>query len=50
MFAGEFREFSRAILDGSSPPYPFTDARANTRAVLALIQAAREERSVAIPL
>ena len=49
MFAGEFREFSRAVLDGTAPRYGFADARANTRAVLALIEAARDGQRIAIP-
>jgi xylose dehydrogenase (NAD/NADP) len=39
-FAAEFRELSRAILDGDRPLYGLDDARANARAILALKKAA----------
>ena len=36
MFAAEFRELSRAVIDGDEPLYGLADARANARAILRL--------------
>jgi len=48
MFAGEFRDISRAILEDTPARYTLDDARANARAVLALREAA--QRGVAVAL
>ena len=45
-FAAEFREMSRAILDGDRPLYGLDDARANARAILALSKAAASGTAV----
>lgn len=48
MFAAEFRESSRAILDGDQPLYGLEDARANARAILALAKAAETGTAAAV--
>jgi predicted dehydrogenase len=48
MFAEEFREFSRAVLEGGQPRYGLADARDNARAVIALAKASSTGLPVAI--
>jgi D-xylose 1-dehydrogenase (NADP+, D-xylono-1,5-lactone-forming) len=45
-FAAEFREISRAILDGDRPLYDLGDARANATVILALAKAAETGAAV----
>lgn len=47
-FAAEFCELSRAIVDGDQPRYGLEDARHNTRAILALIEAASSAAAVTL--
>ena len=48
MFAAEFREFSRAILERGAPRYPVSDALANTRVIAALLQSIAAGASVRV--
>jgi predicted dehydrogenase len=48
MFAAEFLELGRAVIDGDQPRYGLADARANARALLALAKAAATGAAVEV--
>jgi D-xylose 1-dehydrogenase (NADP+, D-xylono-1,5-lactone-forming) len=47
-FAAEFHELSRAILEGDRPLYGLDDARANARAILALVKSAASDAATEV--
>jgi predicted dehydrogenase len=47
-FRLQVEHFSRSILDGKPPRYGLDDARANARAILAILRSMRERRAVTV--
>ena len=47
-FAAEFRDMGQAVIDRAQPSYSLADARENTRAIVALMEAAKSGAVVAI--